>query len=49
MENLSPEKANIIKYVRNLLRLKRELNYTAIKDIRNFFRLKKLNQLKLEY
>ena len=46
MESLSPEKANIIKYIRNLLRLKGELNYTAIKDIRNFFRLKKPKSIK---
>ena len=41
MERLSLEEKNIIKDIRNLLRLKRELNYTAIKDIRNFFRLEK--------
>ena len=34
MENLSLEEVNIIKDIRNLLRLKNELNYTAIKDIR---------------
>ena len=34
MENLSIEEVNIIKDIRNLLRLKNELNYTAIKDIR---------------
>ena len=34
MENLSLEEVNIIKDIRNLLRLKSELNYTAIKDIR---------------
>ena len=28
---------NIIKHRRNLFRLKEELNYTAIKDIRNLF------------
>ena len=27
--------------MRNLFRLKQELNYTAIKDIRNLFRLEK--------
>ena len=46
MESLSPEKANIIKYIRNLLRLKGELNYSAIKDIRNIFRLKKTKSIK---
>ena len=46
MESLSPQKANIIEYIRNLLRLKGELNYTAIKDIRNFFRLKKTKSIK---
>ena len=34
MENLSLEEVNIIKDIRNLLRLKNELNYTEIKDIR---------------
>ena len=36
-----PEKQNIIKDIRNLLRLKKELNFTAIKDITNLFRLEK--------
>ena len=32
------------------LALEKELNYTAVEDIRNLFRLeKKLNQLKIEY
>ena len=43
MEKLSFEGENIIKYKINLFRLKIELNYTAIKDIRNLFRLKKIN------
>ena len=43
MEKLSLEGENIIKYKINLFRLKIELNYTAIKDIRNLFRLKKIN------
>ena len=38
MENSRPEEEIIIKYIRNLFRLKRELNYTAIKDIRNLFK-----------
>ena len=38
MESLILEEENIIK-VRNLFRLKKELNYSAIKDIRNLFRL----------
>ena len=32
---------NIIKDIRNILRLEMELNGTTIKDIRNVFRLKK--------
>ena len=36
-----PERQNIIKDIRNLLRLKKELNFTAIKDITNLFRLEK--------
>ena len=35
MESLSPEQENIIKDIRNHFRLKKELNYTAIKDIKN--------------
>ena len=35
MESLSLEKENTIKDTRNLLRIKKETNYTAIKDIRN--------------
>ena len=38
MKNLRPEEENIIKDIRNLFRLKIELNYTAIKDIRNGFK-----------
>ena len=42
MESLSLEEENIIKNIRNLFRLKKELNYTtAIRDIRNIFRLEK--------
>ena len=38
MKNLRPEEENINKDIRNLFRLKKELNYTSIKDIRNLFR-----------
>ena len=31
MQNSRPEEENIIKDIRNLFRLKKELNYTAIK------------------
>ena len=31
----------IIKDVRNLFRLKKEIGYTTTKDVRNLFRLKK--------
>ena len=41
MKSLSPEKENIIKPVTNLLRLKKERTYTAIKDIRKLFTRKK--------
>ena len=41
MENSRPEEKIIIKDIRNLSRLKKELNCTAIKDIRNLFRRKK--------
>ena len=40
MESLSLEE-NIIRDIRNLIRLKKEQNYTAIKDIRNLFRKEK--------
>ena len=33
MENPRPEGEKIIKNIRNLLRLKTELNHTAIKDL----------------
>ena len=35
MRSLSVEEENIIKDIRNLFKLNKELNYTAIKDIRN--------------
>ena len=41
MESLSLKKGNIIKDIRNLFRLKKLLNYTAINDIRNRFREEK--------
>ena len=38
MESLSLQEENIIKDIRNLFRLKnKELNYTGITDISNFF------------
>ena len=37
MKSLSLEEENIIKNMRNLFRLKKELNYTEIKDIIFFF------------
>ena len=41
MESLSLEEEKIIKGMRIFFRLKEELNYTVIKDIRNLFRLEK--------
>ena len=40
-ENLCLEEENIIKNIRILVRSKKELHYTAIKDIRTLFRLEK--------
>ena len=37
MESLSLEEENIIEYIINLFRLKKKLNCTAIKYIRNLF------------
>ena len=37
MESLSLQEGNVIKYIRNLFRLKKELNSIVIKDIRNRF------------
>ena len=34
MKNIRPEEKNIIIYLRKLSRLKKELNHTAIKEIR---------------
>ena len=36
---------NIIKDVRNIFRLKKEIDDTTIKDKRNLFRLKKENEV----
>ena len=41
MEGLSLEEENIIKNIRNLFRLKKGQNYTAVKNIRNIFRQEK--------
>ena len=41
MENPRSEKQIIIKDMRNLFSIKRELNDTAIKDITNLFKLRK--------
>ena len=41
MENLNLEEENIIKDISHFFRIKEELNYTTIKDIRNLFRLGK--------
>ena len=41
MENPRLEKEKILKDARILFRLKKELNYTAIKNIRNLFRIEK--------
>ena len=41
IKNSRPEEKKIIKDVRNLFRLKKELNHTSIKDIRNLFRREK--------
>ena len=46
MESVSLKEENIIKNIKTLFRLKKEPNYTAIKDTRNLFRQKKkLKQL----
>ena len=37
MKNPRPKKEKLIKVIRNPFRLKAELNYTTIKDIRNLF------------
>ena len=37
-ENLSPKDENTTENIRNLFKLKKELNFTSIEDIRNPFR-----------
>ena len=44
MESLSLEGESITKDIRNLLRLKKQLSYTAVKDLK-----KTRKQLKMEY
>ena len=44
MENTSPEEEKMIKDIRILCRLTKELNYTTIKDIRNLFRREKVTK-----
>ena len=44
MENPRHEEENIIKDIRNLFRLKKELNCTAVKDIVYLFRIEKENK-----
>ena len=41
MENQRSEEGKIIKYMRNLFRLKKEQNDISVEGIRNHFRLKK--------
>ena len=41
MESLCLEEEKIIKDIRNLFRLKKELNFTTIQNIRNPFRQEK--------
>ena len=41
MESLSLKEENTTNDIRNLFRLKKELNYNAITDMRNLFRLQK--------
>ena len=41
MESVSLKEKNVIIDIINLFRLKKELNYTAIKDVRTLFRLEK--------
>ena len=50
LESLSIKEENIIKGIKNLFRVKKELNCNAIKVIGNLFRhKKKLKQLMVEY
>ena len=41
MESLSLEEGKIIKDIKNLFRIKKEQNYTAITDVTNLFRQEK--------
>ena len=41
MEKSSLDEENVMKNKRNIFRLKKDLNYPTIKDIRNIFRLAK--------
>ena len=41
MQNPRPEEENIVINIRNHLRLTKEQNCTAVKDIRNLFKLEK--------
>ena len=43
MKNLTPEWENIIEDITNLFRLKKELNYTGVKDKKNLFKKRKRN------
>ena len=43
MKNQRPKEEKIIKDIRNLFRLKKEQNDTAINDIRNPFTINKQN------
>ena len=43
MESLSLKEENITKNIRNLFKVKKRQNYTAIKDIRNVFRTVRVN------
>ena len=46
-ESLTPEEENIIKDKRNLLRLKNEQNYSAVKNINLFMLKNKLKEWKI--
>ena len=43
MKSLRLEGEKVIKDIRNLFKLKKELNYTATKHVRKLFKLKKTN------
>ena len=46
IENPRSEEEKIIKDIRNFFRLDKELNDTAINDIKAFFRIKKIRGIK---